>query len=56
MEDVDIRPIDGDIFLENYIPDGEWDITETNCTRNEAVYPCCPNDVSPFASRPKGNL
>ena len=56
MKDLDIRPIYGNISLENYNPDGEWDITETSCIRTEVPYASCQNEVSPFASRPKGNL
>ena len=55
MKDVDIRPIFGNISLKHYIPDGEWDITETSCIRNEVPYDYDQNEVSPFAYRPNGN-
>nr|ACI88788.1 acetylcholine receptor alpha-9/10 [Platynereis dumerilii] len=31
-----------EILTDNYIPDGEWEILDAPCERNEVFYSCCP--------------
>ena len=39
---MDVTNRTNNVDMENYVPNGEWELLETRLIRTEQLYPCCP--------------